>query len=173
MVLSQRPPYFWLLLPESQNLQCPHLKPMHIIAVESSIHMLLCWVFTVHAYQTYQHAVSRGGIFLVQYTRCSLCRLIRLLSKWCREAAFFSASGAALPQEIPTVKWMSNQPALWTISSATDPTVSFITGWRQCCTSSRIPPSQPSYSWDSVSCSSIVSKLNKSTAHLSGLIMNV
>jgi hypothetical protein len=28
--------------------------------------------------------------------------------------AFFSATGAALSQEAPTVKWMSNQPALWT-----------------------------------------------------------
>jgi hypothetical protein len=33
-------------------------------------------------------------------------RLIRLLSTWCRAAAFFSANGAALSQE------MSNQPAL-------------------------------------------------------------
>jgi hypothetical protein len=40
------------------------------------------------------------------YTRCSLCRLIR--------AAFFSANVAALSQEVPTAKWMSNQPALWT-----------------------------------------------------------
>jgi hypothetical protein len=46
--------------------------------------------------------------------RCSLCRLIRLLSTWCRAAAFFSASGATLSQEVPTVKWMSNQSALWT-----------------------------------------------------------
>jgi hypothetical protein len=37
-----------------------------------------------------------------------------LLSTWCRAAAFFSASGAALSQEVPTVKWMSNQLALWT-----------------------------------------------------------
>jgi hypothetical protein len=37
-------------------------------------------------------------------TRCSMCRLIRLLSTWCRAAAFFSASGAALSQEVPTVK---------------------------------------------------------------------
>jgi hypothetical protein len=71
-------------------------------------------VFIVQAYQTSQYVVPRGGVFLVQYTRCSLCRLIRFLSTWCRAAAFFSASGAALSQEIPTVKWMSNQPALWT-----------------------------------------------------------
>jgi hypothetical protein len=58
--------------------------------------------------------VPRGGTFLVQYTWCSLCRIIRLLSTWCRAAAFFSASAAALSQEIPTVKGMSNQPALWT-----------------------------------------------------------
>jgi hypothetical protein len=38
------------------------------------------------------------------YTRCSLCRLIRLLSTWCRAAAFFSAIGAALSEEDPTVK---------------------------------------------------------------------
>jgi hypothetical protein len=31
-------------------------------------------------------------------TRCSLCRLIKFLSMWCRVAAFFSASGAALSQ---------------------------------------------------------------------------
>jgi hypothetical protein len=71
-------------------------------------------VFTVQAYQTSQYVVSRGGIFLVQYTRCSLCRLIRLLSTWCRAAAFFLASDAALSHEIPTVKLISNQPALWT-----------------------------------------------------------
>jgi hypothetical protein len=47
-------------------------------------------------------------------TRCSLYRLIGLPSTWCRAAAFFSASGAALSQEVPMVKWMSNQPALWT-----------------------------------------------------------
>jgi hypothetical protein len=34
------------------------------------------------------------------YTRCSLCRLIRLLSTWCRAAEFLSASGAALSQEV-------------------------------------------------------------------------
>jgi hypothetical protein len=38
-----------------------------------------------------------------EYNRCSLCRLIRLLSTWCRAAAFFSASGATPSQEIPTV----------------------------------------------------------------------
>jgi hypothetical protein len=40
----------------------------------------------------------------VNFTRCSLCRLLRLLSTWCHAAAFFSASGAALSQEVPTVK---------------------------------------------------------------------
>jgi hypothetical protein len=53
-------------------------------------------VFLVQAYQTSQYAVPRGAIFPVQYTRCSLFRLIILLSTWCRAAAFFSASGAAL-----------------------------------------------------------------------------
>jgi hypothetical protein len=47
-------------------------------------------------------------------TRCPLCRLIRLLSTGCSVRAFFSASGAALSQEVPTLKWMSSQPALWT-----------------------------------------------------------
>jgi hypothetical protein len=61
-------------------------------------------MFIVQAYQTSQYVVSRGGIFLVQYARCSLCRLIRLLSTWCRAEAFFSASGAAISQEIPMVK---------------------------------------------------------------------
>jgi hypothetical protein len=76
------------------------------------------------------------NIHHTSYIRCSLCKLIRLLNTWCRaaaffsssihgvhcaglsdfslRAAFFSASGAALSQEISTVKWMSNQPALWT-----------------------------------------------------------
>jgi hypothetical protein len=51
---------------------------------------------------------------------CATCRekcrrrLIRLRSTWSRATAFFSASGAALSQEVPTVKWMSSQPALWT-----------------------------------------------------------
>jgi hypothetical protein len=61
-------------------------------------------VVIVQAYQTSQYVVRRGGIFLVQYTRFSLCRLITILSTWCRAAAFFSASGAALSQEVPTVK---------------------------------------------------------------------
>jgi hypothetical protein len=69
-------------------------------------HVLVLWygVFIVHAYQTSQYVVLRGGIFLVQYTRCSLFRLIRLLSRWCRTTGYFSASGASLSQEIPTVK---------------------------------------------------------------------
>jgi hypothetical protein len=64
----------------------------------------------------FRHISSRNMIPLniYIYIRCSLCRLIRLLSTWCRAAAFFSASAAALSQEVPTVKWMSNQPALWT-----------------------------------------------------------
>jgi hypothetical protein len=37
-----------------------------------------------------------------------------LLSTRCRAAAFFSASGAALRRKFPTVKSMSNQPALLT-----------------------------------------------------------
>jgi hypothetical protein len=41
----------------------------------------------------------------VQYRiRCSLCRLIILLSSWCRAAVFFSASGAAVSQVVLTVK---------------------------------------------------------------------
>jgi hypothetical protein len=48
------------------------------------------------------------------YTRCSLCRPIRLRSTWCRAAVFFSANAVALSQEVPTVKWMSSQPAFWT-----------------------------------------------------------
>jgi hypothetical protein len=78
------------------------------------MYMYIYRLFIVQAYQTSQHVVWHGGIFLVQYTRCSLCRLIRLLSTLCRAAPFFSASDAALSQEIPTVKLMSNQPALWT-----------------------------------------------------------
>jgi hypothetical protein len=61
-------------------------------------------VFIVQAYHTSQYVVPRGGIFLFQYTRSSLYRLIRLLSTWCRAAEFFSATGAALSQEIPAVK---------------------------------------------------------------------
>jgi hypothetical protein len=59
------------------------------------------------------HQNTFGQVHAID-TQCSLCRLIRLLSTWCRAAAFFSASGATLSQEVPTVKWMSNQPALWT-----------------------------------------------------------
>jgi hypothetical protein len=54
-------------------------------------------------------------MYTYTHTECSLCRLIRLLGTWCRSAAFFPASGAALSQEVPTVKWMPNQPALWTL----------------------------------------------------------
>jgi hypothetical protein len=50
---------------------------------------------------------------LVSYTQWSLCRLMRFFSTWCRAAEFFSASGASLSQEVPTIKWMSNEPALW------------------------------------------------------------
>jgi hypothetical protein len=57
------------------------------------VHEYIYRVFIVQAYQTSQYVVLRGGIFLVQYTRCSLCRLI---STWCRAVALFSASGAAL-----------------------------------------------------------------------------
>jgi hypothetical protein len=32
-------------------------------------------MFIVQAYQTSQYVVPRGGIFLVHYTWCSLCRL--------------------------------------------------------------------------------------------------
>jgi hypothetical protein len=66
--------------------------------------MVLHRVFIVQAYQTFQYMVPHGGIFLVQYTRRSLCGLIRLLSTWCRAAEFFSASGTALSLEIPTAK---------------------------------------------------------------------
>jgi hypothetical protein len=51
-------------------------------------------------------------------TSCATCRekrrrrLIRLLSTRCRAATFFSACSAALSQEVPTVKCMSNQPVL-------------------------------------------------------------
>jgi hypothetical protein len=44
------------------------------------VHHCYYRVFIVQAYQTSLNVVPRGGIFLVQYTRCSLCRLIRLLS---------------------------------------------------------------------------------------------
>jgi hypothetical protein len=44
-------------------------------------------VFIVQAYRTSQYVVPRGGIF-------------------------FSASIAALSQEVSTVRWMFNQPAL-------------------------------------------------------------
>jgi hypothetical protein len=43
-------------------------------------------------------------IYIHAYTRCSLCRFIRLLSTWCRTAAFFSESVAALSQEVPNDK---------------------------------------------------------------------
>jgi hypothetical protein len=68
-------------------------------------------VFIVQAYQISQYVVPRGGIIPLIYTPCSSCRLIRLLSTWCRAAAFFSASGAALSQEVAMVKLVSTQPA--------------------------------------------------------------
>jgi hypothetical protein len=49
-------------------------------------------VFIVQAYQTSQYVMPRGGIFLFQCIRCSLCRLIRLLSTWCPAAAYFSSN---------------------------------------------------------------------------------
>jgi hypothetical protein len=62
-------------------------------------------VFTVQAYQTSQYVVPRGGIFsFVLYTVFIFQTSTELLSTWCREAEFFSASGAALSQEVPTVK---------------------------------------------------------------------
>jgi hypothetical protein len=57
--------------------------------------------------------IARGiYIYIYIYIRCSLCMLIRLLSTWCRTAALLSASDAALTQEVPMVKRMSNQSAL-------------------------------------------------------------
>jgi hypothetical protein len=50
------------------------------------------------------HTSYRKISSLCIYTRCSLCRLIRFLSTWLRGAVFFSASGAALSQEVPTIK---------------------------------------------------------------------
>jgi hypothetical protein len=60
--------------------------------------------------------IRRSFLWKSRATSLEKChrRLIRILSMWCREAAFFSASGAALSHEVPTVKWMSKQPALWT-----------------------------------------------------------
>jgi hypothetical protein len=76
-------------------------------------------LFSFNEYCSRKHRVcldDKSGTFMTQKpdwnTRCSLCTL---LSTWCRAAAFFSASGAALSQEIPTLKWMFNQPALWTL----------------------------------------------------------
>jgi hypothetical protein len=54
--------------------------------------------------QSTQRHVTEEMVFAVVYIECSLCRLLRLLSTWCRAAAFFSASGVALSQEIPAVK---------------------------------------------------------------------
>jgi hypothetical protein len=71
-------------------------------------------VFTVQAYQISPYVALRGSIFLSKWRSSSLCRLIRLLSTWCHAMAFFSASGATLSQEVLMLKWMSNQPALWT-----------------------------------------------------------
>jgi hypothetical protein len=63
------------------------------------------------------HSFYRGNFLRKSCVTCrEKCRrrLMRLLSTWCRAVAFFSASGSALSQEVPTVKWMSNQPVLWT-----------------------------------------------------------
>jgi hypothetical protein len=84
------------------------------IHTKQLVKLRLYTMFIAQAYRTPQYVVPRGGIFSLFYTACLSCRLIRLLSTWCHAAEFFSASGAALSQEVPTVKWMSNQPALWT-----------------------------------------------------------
>jgi hypothetical protein len=69
-----------------------------------------------------ERRLTRHSFYSRNFLRksCATCRensrrgLITLLSTWCRAVAFFSASGRALSREVPTVKWMSNQPALWT-----------------------------------------------------------
>jgi hypothetical protein len=93
------------------NISCLCRESPSSILIDTPLYR----VFIVQASQISQYVVSRGGIFLVQYTRCSFCRFIRLLSMWCCAVAFFSAGGAALSQEITMVKWMSNQPALWNL----------------------------------------------------------
>jgi hypothetical protein len=103
----------------------------------SNLSLVFIYLFMLHAWHIYNFhgmhpvvlsysKVYLGSVQIVPqqqsntttrnctYIRYSLCRLIRLLSMWCPVAAFFSASGAALSQEIPTVKWTSNQPALLT-----------------------------------------------------------
>jgi hypothetical protein len=47
-------------------------------------------MFIVQAYHTSKYVMP--PLFLVQYTRCSLCRLVRLFSTWRHEAAFFSSN---------------------------------------------------------------------------------
>jgi hypothetical protein len=87
----------------------------------------LCHCDTVNMYKSTLYRAFRAHAdwtFILRRKflrkRCATCleksrrRLIRLLSTCCRKAAFFSASGAALSQEVPTLKWLSNQTALWT-----------------------------------------------------------
>jgi hypothetical protein len=58
----------------------------------------------MQAYQTSQYVVPYGGIFLFQYTRCSLCRFIQTSQYVVPPGGIFSASESAVSQEIPTVK---------------------------------------------------------------------
>jgi hypothetical protein len=42
------------------------------------------------------------------------------------------ASVAALSQEVPTVKWMSNQPALWTTCNSSWPHILTLLAYFSC-----------------------------------------
>jgi hypothetical protein len=64
-----------------------------LLAVKYFIMNIFRLIYTVFFVQAYQKSTE-------------------LLSTWCRAAAFFSANGAALSQEVPTVIWVSNQSAL-------------------------------------------------------------
>jgi hypothetical protein len=61
-------------------------------------------MFTVQAYQTSQYVVPRSGIFLAQYTWCLIVQAYQTSQYVVPRGGIFLASGAALSQEIPTVK---------------------------------------------------------------------
>jgi hypothetical protein len=63
--------------------------------------------------QRYRNMVLTGvNVIFINIHGVHRAGLSDFLSTWFRAAVFFSVSGAALSQEVPTVKGMSNQPAL-------------------------------------------------------------
>jgi hypothetical protein len=110
----------------------------------SNVNVARVWSFCSILMTIYYFYLSRSQFY---YTRCSVCKLFRL-SMWCRAAALLSASGAALSHEVPTVKWMSNQPALWT----PDIFVCIRGGWKACANRGPVCTSKIYYGTENLVC---------------------